>query len=212
MDVFLATLFIIICLLLIVVVLLQKGRGGGLGAAFGGGAGSAFGARTGDVFTWVTIVLTGLFLLLAIFTTMQFRPAPGRTPRPGFYPPPGEIEDDAFVTIRVAGDRGNTEVYYTTDGSQPSKEAERYHRVAVPVSPGTTLKAIAYRPGAEPSPIASGFYKRKEEPAPAVGDANLPATWPADANMPDTWPADANAPDANVPPAPQTAPATAPAG
>jgi len=62
MDIFIGALFIIVCLMLIVVVLVQKGRGGGLGAAFGGAASSAFGTRVGDVFTWVTIVLTALFL------------------------------------------------------------------------------------------------------------------------------------------------------
>ena len=56
MAIFLATLFVLVCILLIVVILLQKGRGGGLGAAFGGLGSSAFGTRTGDVFTWVTIV------------------------------------------------------------------------------------------------------------------------------------------------------------
>ena len=74
MELFLATLFIVICLLLIVVVLLQKGRGGGLGAAFSGSGSAAFGTRTGDVFTWVTIVLTILFLLLAVGTQLYYRP------------------------------------------------------------------------------------------------------------------------------------------
>ena len=71
MDTFVGITFIVVCFLLIVVVLLQKGRGGGLGAAFGGGGGgSAFGTRTGDVFTWVTIVLTAVFLLLAAIVVM----------------------------------------------------------------------------------------------------------------------------------------------
>ena len=59
--------FVVVCVLLIILVLLQKGRGGGLAAAFGGAGGqSAFGSKTGDVFTWVTIVAAGVFLLLAI--------------------------------------------------------------------------------------------------------------------------------------------------
>ena len=62
------TLFIFVCLLLILIVLIQKGRGGGLASAFGGGGGgqTAFGAKTGDVLTWVTSVIFGVFLLLAI--------------------------------------------------------------------------------------------------------------------------------------------------
>ncbi len=61
------TLFIIVCLFLIMVILIQKGRGGGLASAFGGSGGNtAFGSKTGDVLTWVTSVVFGLFLLLAI--------------------------------------------------------------------------------------------------------------------------------------------------
>ena len=67
--------FVLICVFLIIIVLLQKGRGGGLSAAFGGAGGqSAFGSKTGDVFTWVTIVITAVFLLLAMVMTRVYRP------------------------------------------------------------------------------------------------------------------------------------------
>ncbi len=67
--------FVLVCVFLIIIVLLQKGRGGGLSAAFGGAGGqSAFGSKTGDVFTWVTIIVTGIFLLLAIVMTRVYRP------------------------------------------------------------------------------------------------------------------------------------------
>ena len=70
-----ATLFVVICALLILVVLLQKGRGGGLSGAFGGvGGHSAFGAKTGDVFTWITVALTGLFILMAVVGNWTFVP------------------------------------------------------------------------------------------------------------------------------------------
>ncbi len=61
-----SVLFVLISVSLVLLVLIQKGRGGGLGAAFGGAAGSLLGTKTGDFLTWVTIGLVGLFLLLAI--------------------------------------------------------------------------------------------------------------------------------------------------
>jgi len=68
-------LFSAICILLMIVILLQKGRGGGLAGAFGGAGGhSAFGAKTGDVFTYVTIVLTFLFVTVAVIGNFTFVP------------------------------------------------------------------------------------------------------------------------------------------
>jgi len=62
-----AVLFVVSAVVLILVVLIQKGRGGGLSAAFGGGmAGGILGSKTGDFLTWVTIGVAGLFLLLAV--------------------------------------------------------------------------------------------------------------------------------------------------
>ena len=68
-------LFVAICLLLIVVILLQKGRGGGLAGAFGGAGGhSAFGTKTGDVFTWVTVALAAMFVIVAIIGNFTMVP------------------------------------------------------------------------------------------------------------------------------------------
>lgn len=70
-----AALFIICCLALILIILIQKGRGGGLSAAFGGGmAGGILGSKTGDFLTWVTIVLVGVFLTLAVVMGKFYRP------------------------------------------------------------------------------------------------------------------------------------------
>ncbi len=62
------TLFIICAVVLVLVILIQKGKGGGLSAAFGGagGAGGVLGTKTGDFLTWFTIGLVALFLLLAV--------------------------------------------------------------------------------------------------------------------------------------------------
>ncbi|MBN2138307.1 MAG: preprotein translocase subunit SecG [Sedimentisphaerales bacterium] len=73
-----AVLFVLCSIVLVLVILIQKGRGGGLSAAFGGGgAGSILGSKTGDFLTWVTIVMVGLFLLLAVLMAKFYRPSIG---------------------------------------------------------------------------------------------------------------------------------------
>jgi preprotein translocase subunit SecG len=60
---------------LILIILVQKGRGGGLSAAFGGGMASGIlGSKTGDFLTWVTIVLVGIFLTLAVVMARFYKP------------------------------------------------------------------------------------------------------------------------------------------
>ena len=92
----LVVLFVIVCLLLIILVLLQKGRGGGLVGALGGAGGqSAFGSKTGDVFTWITVVFVGVFLVLAAFLSSPI----------GYVPTP-TIDDTQFLTPGSAGTQG----------------------------------------------------------------------------------------------------------
>ena len=63
--------------LLIIVILLQKGRGEGLTGAFGGSGGSsAFGAKTGDVFTWITVVMASVFVVLSVAANYVFDETP----------------------------------------------------------------------------------------------------------------------------------------
>lgn len=195
MDIFLAVLFVIICVLLIIVVLLQKGRGGGLGAAFGGAGSSAFGTKTGDVFTWVTIVLTALFLLLAVATVLVFKSGKGEVPQPVFIPSQGEIDKTTAVTFRPAAK--GTQIYFTLDESEPNKNSTLF-KEAIEVKPGTTVKAIAYR-GGKASPVAIGRYPAHVA---ETGPAIEPTTGPESTARP----ARASAP---VRPATASAPATA---
>ena len=182
MGTFLMILFVIVCLLLIVVVLLQKGRGGGLGSAFGGGAGSsAFGTRTGDVFTWVTIILTALFLLLAIFSTLAVSPDAGQVSTPVFSPgswPQQEKGDEIKVNMNV-GTKSAT-IRFTTDGTEPTEKSLKYGRSAVLVNPGHTLKAKAFRAGWEPSKTLTVTYEPLQpQPAPADATTDQATSAPA---------------------------------
>jgi preprotein translocase subunit SecG len=70
-----AVLFIVCCVALILIILIQKGRGGGLSGAFGGAMASGIlGSKTGDFLTWVTIVLAGVFLTIAVVMARFYRP------------------------------------------------------------------------------------------------------------------------------------------
>jgi len=170
----LGILFLIVCVLLIIIILLQKGRGGGLGAAFGGGGQSAFGTRTGDVFTWVTIVLTGLFLLLAIGTTVAVRPEQKPLFPPQITPTaaaaiPGV---DGKITVNISATEKGSELWYTTNGQDPVPNKEgtsKFGMVPVQVLPGTTVKAVAVRLG-RTSQVTEVHYPTEEERATAEAE------------------------------------------
>jgi preprotein translocase subunit SecG len=73
---FVAVVFVICAVVLMLVVLIQKGKGGGLGAAFGGGLASGIlGSKTGDFLTWVTIAMVGVFLVLAVVMAKFYKPS-----------------------------------------------------------------------------------------------------------------------------------------
>ena len=73
-----AIVFVICAVVLMLVVLIQKGKGGGLGAAFGGGLASGIlGSKTGDFLTWVTIAMVGVFLTLAVVMAKFYKPGIG---------------------------------------------------------------------------------------------------------------------------------------
>ena len=73
-----AVLFVICCVAVILIILIQKGKGGGLSAAFAGGMASGLlGSKTGDFLTWVTIVLVAIFLTLAGLMAKFYRPSVG---------------------------------------------------------------------------------------------------------------------------------------
>ncbi len=57
--------------ILIILVLLQKGKGGGLAGALGGAGGqSAFGTKAGDLFTKITMVVAGVWIVLCVIAAV----------------------------------------------------------------------------------------------------------------------------------------------
>jgi preprotein translocase subunit SecG len=67
-------IWILAAVILVLIVLIQKGKGGGLSAAFGGIGSSLLGTKTGDFLTWVTISLVAVWLLLSVVAAKWFRP------------------------------------------------------------------------------------------------------------------------------------------
>jgi len=64
---FFGSLLFLISVFLIGLILLQRGRGGGLTGALGGAGGqSAFGSKTGDVFTKITVVAAGIWIIACL--------------------------------------------------------------------------------------------------------------------------------------------------
>ena len=68
-------LLFFVSLWMIFLILIQRGKGGGLTAAFGGGGGdSAFGAKAGDAFTKITIVTALVWITLCMVTIAAYNP------------------------------------------------------------------------------------------------------------------------------------------
>jgi len=177
----LSVLFMILCPLLVLIILLQKGRGGGLGAAFGGAGSSAFGTRTGDVFTWITIVLVGLFLLLAVSNALVIRPPTDMVTAVQFNPvPPGNIGETNQVKLYTA--THGAAIYYTLDGTDPDKEGGIPYEdgANVPVQVGKVLKAIAVRTNWDDSRISEGVYGVEDELPELPGEGELDLITPVD--------------------------------
>lgn len=69
--------------------------------------------------------------------------------------------DDGSVTVKMDCATTGAEIYYTDDGTEPTKNSMSYNG-AVTFSTDTTLKAIAVKKGMEGSPVSSAFVSITE--------------------------------------------------
>jgi hypothetical protein len=83
---------------------------------------------------------------------------------PSFSPEGGNYQDDQYVTISCL--TPDSTIFYTTDGSDPATSSIRsvgqspVGPIAIPVYPGTTIKAISYAEGYLVSAQSSAHYER----------------------------------------------------
>ena len=94
--------------------------------------------------------------------------------------PPGQPMEKR-IKVRLATPTSGAQIYYTTDGSEPTDSARPYEE-PFEIGPGTTVKARAYRAGWDPSgTLVQTFPKAKPAgPVPDIPDdaPTLPADEP----------------------------------
>ena len=84
--------------------------------------------------------------------------APVFSPKAGTYAPPLSVT----LTTATAG----ATIYYTTDGSSPSRQTSPVYKGPIQLTTKTTLKAFAYKKGLTASAVISGVYTLSAPPPP----------------------------------------------
>lgn len=84
--------------------------------------------------------------------------APVFAPRPGAYTAPLKVT----LTTSTAG----AAIYYTTDGSSPSRQTSPVYRGPIQLTATATLKAFAYKKGLKASATTTGTYRLSAPPPP----------------------------------------------
>ena len=81
--------------------------------------------------------------------------APATVAAPIFWPESRSIDSPTDIEVRC--DTAGSTIRYTIDGTEPTAKSRPYQQ-AIRVSPGTTLKARAFRDDLTPSTVAEAFY------------------------------------------------------
>jgi len=144
-----AVVFGLICIILVLVILIQKGKGGGLSAAFGGGMASGLlGSKTGDFLTWATITVVGVYLVLAVLLARFYKPG--------------------------AGEFGAPET--PTKSGQPVSEGPAPAGESVPEAPAPTEQPAPQgtAPAEQPAPQGAAPTEQPGAPSPGAGVTPTP--------------------------------------
>ena len=96
-----------------------------------------------------------ILILLMLVVTVDFAMA-STVATPTFSPPAGTYGPGQRVTINDA--TAGASIRFTVDGSTPSETAGIFYNGPVPVTQGTTIKAIGYTNGWTDSSIATGAF------------------------------------------------------
>jgi uncharacterized protein (DUF1800 family) len=83
---------------------------------------------------------------------------------PVFAPPPGTYPGPVAVTMTTT--TAGATIYYTTDGSSPSRKTSPVYKTPLQLKATTTLKAFAFKKGLAASAVTSGVYTVSGPPPP----------------------------------------------
>jgi uncharacterized protein (DUF1800 family) len=83
---------------------------------------------------------------------------------PVFSPAPGR--HTAPVSVRLTSATAGATIYYTTDGSSPSRKTSPVYKGPIQLTASSTLKAFTYKKGLQASAIVSGVYTLSAPPPP----------------------------------------------
>lgn len=88
-------------------------------------------------------------------------------------PAPQSFSSDTLAVTFATATSG-AKIYYTTDGSEPTKGSTEY-TAAISLADTTTIKAIAVKDGTAPSPLLAATYTKVAAPARSKASASVPA-------------------------------------
>ena len=111
--------------------------------------------------------LAGAFLMALFFVavpTLAQEKAKVTVAAPVFAPAPGTIAAGSSVAMTSA--TAGATIYYTTDGTSPSRKTSPAYTGPIKINATTTLKAFAYKKGMTASAVLTGVYTVSSSPPP----------------------------------------------